>query len=154
MFSNSGEVDQGIYLDSLKNTTIIGEVAQKYGIERNQLIQNIKTSRDILGINTLVTDISGLKHQMGDNIYSDDITSSNSDENEKTVTTLNPSSGENYKYQYGDIFDKDKILYGNNTLSVAKNDARELILQENTIYSVGLITCATLLIVSIMIARE
>jgi len=145
IFSEEGGYN---YSDYLKNTKILGSAAKEYGNQRNQIIQNLKTSQEKLGLNTLVTGISNLKHQMGDNTYGDEVIPTT---NATTIATNGLSSS---KYQYGNIFDKDKLLNVNDVASVAKSDSRQLILQENTIHSIGLITCATLLITSIMLARE
>jgi len=144
------------------NTGILGTVASEYGSQRHDIIQNLRNG-DALGIGTLAQDVKSMKQTMGDNRYQDEETrfanTVPSSSDRRTISTTSPAlssykTDANKKYQYGDIFDKDEILNGSDTLSVAKNDTRELILQENTIHSIGLITCATLLITGIMLARN
>jgi hypothetical protein len=66
--------------------------------------------------------------------------------------------GSKYAFRQGDIGSNinDIINPSNNrsTQLILKDDVQELILRENTIYTIGIITCATLLISALFISSR
>jgi hypothetical protein len=81
--------------------------------------------------------------------------SSNYDRYLDLYTTLNSNSRYLYKKDLSfnslnDILNAE----GRGTQDVLKNDVQEMILQENTIYTIGVITCATLIISALFISSK
>lgn len=126
-------------------------LASNYSTERSQLIHNANQSgaqyndQNTQNLGTIASQIPIVKKNLGDNTYNT--------QNPTADPTSSPGFTQNLINGYGGDFDPHN-LYGISTIDVAKQDTREMILQENTVYSIGLITCATLLIAGIMIARE
>ena len=84
------------------------------------------------------------------NILKDNITQTN--DNIINYNNLNNSINSNPTYNNLDLPDKTDMV--KTTLDVRKQDINALLLQQNYIYIVGSITCATLLIAAIVIGKN
>jgi len=95
--------------------------------------------------NRLLSDISGNYRDLSSNIH-------------MLMDLSDQLIGSKYAFRQGDIGNNinDIINPSNNrsTQLVLKDDVQELILRENTIYTIGVITCATLLISALFISSR
>lgn len=92
----------------------------------------------------------------GDNVIYNNynkISNSIQEHNSDYDLTYNPNYG-NYNKKYREIEIPDKTDLVKTTRDVRERDIQNMMLQQNYIYMVGSITCATLLIAAIIIGRE